>query len=67
MAKNVSEKFIQSIANISDNGDVKLQEENHQDWEIDKIVLTCKTDPNGKIECSWVLEKGKWVLKCVKV
>lgn len=67
MAKKVSEKIIQSVVKISNIGDTLLQDEKHPDWEIEKIVLSSKSNPTDRVECSWVLEDGEWVKKCVRI
>jgi len=67
MAKKVSAKFINSAIKISNIGDSLLNDENHSDWEIERTVFTSKNNPGEKIECSWVMENGKKVKKCIRV
>lgn len=67
MPKKVSAKITHSVEKISNIGDLVLQDDNLQDWEIDSIVLTSKLNELDRIECSWVKEDGKWVKRCRRI
>ena len=64
--KNVSKKLTLAFSKIANIGDILLNEEGN-DWEFDELHLVPKNDVTGeKIICKYVLENGKWVLKCTK-
>ena len=64
--KNVSQKLTFASSKIANIGDLLLNEEGH-DWELDELHLVPKNGATGeKIICKYVLENGKWVLKCTK-
>ncbi len=63
---NAFKKITLSMSKIANLGDLLLGEDGHP-WELDELHLTPKGgDSNEKIICKYVLENGKWVLKCVK-
>lgn len=65
--KNVSKKLVSTTAKIANVADLLLNEDGHNDWEIDEIHLTPKdARDNDRVICKWVKENDKWVLKCRK-
>lgn len=64
MNEEFSKKLANSAEKIANIGDTLLNDENHPDWEVDKIVFTSKTNPHLSMVCEWVMENDRWVKKC---